>query len=66
MFNYHLTIFNRWGNKVFEAAPYTNTWDGTSQFGSAFGEGLPESTYYYVLDLGNGTDPYTGYIYLRR
>ena len=61
-------VFNRWGNKVYEASPYTNAqaWDGTSQFGSAFGEGLPESTYYYVLDLGNGTDPYTGYIYLRR
>ena len=64
------TIFNRWGNKVFEASPYTNgvtqTWDGTSQFGSMFGEQLPESTYYYVLDLGNDTDPYTGFIYLRR
>jgi len=64
------TIFNRWGSKVFEAAPYTNgvgqAWDGTSQFGAAFGEKLPESTYYYILDLGNGTDAYTGYIYLRR
>ena len=62
------TIFNRWGNKVFEATPYTNyqAWDGTSQFGAAFGEKLPESTYYYILDLGNGVDPYTGFIYLRR
>lgn len=60
------TVYNRWGNKVYEASPYTNQWDGTSQFGSAFKEGLPESTYYYVLDLGNGSDPYTGYIYLRR
>ncbi len=60
------TVFNRWGNKVYEATPYTNQWDGTSQFGSAFKEGLPESTYYYILDLGNDADPYTGYIYLRR
>ena len=59
-------VFNRWGNKVYEAAPYTNQWDGTSQFGSAFKEGLPESTYYYVLDLGTDADPYTGFIYLRR
>lgn len=60
------TVFNRWGNKVFEATPYTNTWDGTSQFGAAFGEVLPESTYYYVLDPGTGDDAFTGYIYLRR
>lgn len=59
-------VFNRWGNKVFEATPYTNTWDGTSQFGSAFGELLPESTYYYVLDPGTGDEAFTGYIYLRR
>lgn len=66
--NNDFTVFNRWGNKVYEASPYTNlqAWDGTSQFGSAFGEGLPESTYYYVLNLGNGTDAYTGFIYLRR
>ncbi|MBX2979710.1 MAG: gliding motility-associated C-terminal domain-containing protein [Flavobacteriales bacterium] len=61
-----ITIFNRWGNKVYEAAPYTNQWDGTSQFGSVYGEKLPESTYYYVLDLGDGSDAYTGFIYLRR
>ncbi len=60
------TVFNRWGNKVFEATPYTNTWDGTSQFGSAFGELLPESTYYYVLDPGTGDEVFNGYIYLRR
>ncbi len=64
--NNSFIVFNRWGNKVFEAAPYTNTWDGTSQFGAAFGEHLPESTYYYVLDPGTGDESFTGYIYLRR
>jgi gliding motility-associated-like protein len=59
-------VFNRWGSKVLDQSPYANDWDGTSQFGSAFGEQLPESTYYYVLDLGDGSDAYTGYIYLRR
>lgn len=59
-------VFNRWGNKVYEATPYTNQWDGTSQFGSAFKEGLPEGTYYYILEAGNGKDPFTGFIYLRR
>ena len=28
--NNTFTVFNRWGNKVFESTPYVNTWDGTS------------------------------------
>ena len=31
-----------------------------------FGEKLPESTYYYVLDLGDDKESHTGYIFLRR
>src|SRR5690606_30652868 len=54
-------VFNRWGNKVLDRSPYTSDWDGTNQFGSVFGEQLPESTYYYVLDLNNGDQPYTGF-----
>ena len=61
-----LQIFNRWGNKVYEQSPYNNEWDGTSQFGAMFGEKLPESTYYYVLDLGDDKESHTGYIFLRR
>ncbi|MBK6410434.1 MAG: gliding motility-associated C-terminal domain-containing protein [Flavobacteriales bacterium] len=64
--NNTFTVFNRWGNKVFESTPYVNTWDGTSQFGSVYGEKLPESTYYYVLDPGTGGDVFNGFIYLRR
>ncbi|MBL7953302.1 MAG: gliding motility-associated C-terminal domain-containing protein [Flavobacteriales bacterium] len=64
--NNNFVVFNRWGNKVFEATPYTNTWDGTNQFGGPLGEELPESTYYYVLDPGTGDEAFTGYIYLRR
>jgi gliding motility-associated-like protein len=61
-----LQIFNRYGNLVLDRAPYNNDWDGRSQTGALFGDILPESTYYYVLDLGNDTEAYTGYIYLRR
>jgi gliding motility-associated-like protein len=64
--NNKFTVFNRWGNKVFEASPYTNTWDGRSQFGVVYGEILPESTYYYVLELDDDSDDHNGSIFLRR
>jgi gliding motility-associated-like protein len=61
------TIFNRWGNKVFSASPYENTWDGTSTSGlKVGGDQLPVGTYFYILDLGDGSDVYKGTIYLNR
>ena len=63
----HLTIFNRWGNVVFESTNYKNDWNGESYNVTTVGDGpLPIGTYYYVLDLNNGTDPYKGFIYLNR
>jgi len=60
-------IFNRWGNKVYEASPYENTWDGKSTMGLRVGgDDLPVGTYFYVLDLGDGSKVYKGTIYLNR
>jgi trimeric autotransporter adhesin len=60
-------VFNRWGNQVHEAAPYSNEWDGsTKQDIQVGGNELPVGTYFYVLDLGDGSKPYKGYIYLNR
>lgn len=42
-------IFNRWGNKVFEARPYKNDWDGRTKEGKE----LPSASYYYILRLHN-------------
>jgi len=62
-----IIIFNRWGDKVFEASPYQNTWDGTSTIGIRMGGNeLPIGTYFYLLDLGNSTDVIKGTIYLNR
>jgi gliding motility-associated-like protein len=62
-----ITIFNRWGNKVFEASPYTNNWDGTNSFGITIGgDELPVGTYFYILDLGNDSDVIKGNIFLNR
>ena len=65
--NNTLTIFNRWGDKMFEATPYKNEWNGDSQTGIRVGGNkLPTGTYFYVLDLGNETAIYKGIVYLNR
>jgi len=49
-FNAKLTVFNRWGDKVYESAPYQNDWDGTCGTPMCIGKGpLPEGTYYYSI-----------------
>ena len=61
------TIFNRWGDEVFSAKPYQSTWDGKSTKGVRVGgDDLPVGTYFYILDLGNGSSIYKGTIYLNR
>ncbi|GJM30829.1 MAG: hypothetical protein DHS20C17_34640 [Cyclobacteriaceae bacterium] len=42
--DHKLTIFNRWGDTVYESLDYQNDWDGTYN-----GELLPAGTYLYVL-----------------
>lgn len=66
--NNTLMIFNRWGNKVYEKRPYDNSWQGESTEGGEFGSSatLPAGTYFYILDLGNGTPALDGYVYLKR
>jgi len=62
-----IVIYNRWGDKVYEANPYQNTWDGKSTLGLKIGgDKLPIGTYFYVLDLGDGSKIYKGTIYLNR
>ncbi len=68
-----ITIFNRWGAKVYENNNYQNEWSGQSQnVMNIGGDQLPEGTYYYQIVLGgfdNTPDKgklYTGYVYLKR
>ena len=66
--NNTLEIYNRWGNLVYSKEGYDNTFDGTSNGRSVFNknEKLPVGTYYYILDLGDGTPRYSGWLYLMR
>jgi gliding motility-associated-like protein len=59
-----LSVFNRWGNLVYQKAPYDNSWNGrasSSVFGS---DELPEGTYYYILKMGGKL--YKGSVYIKR
>lgn len=51
-----VTVFNRWGMKVFNTAGYDSPWDGCMEDGKL----LPTATYFYVIDLGDGTEPISG------
>lgn len=63
----HVIILNRWGDKVFEASPYENNWDGRNHFGLRVGgDVLPEGTYFYIIDLGDGSAKRKGYIFLTK
>ncbi|MGI4862928.1 MAG: gliding motility-associated C-terminal domain-containing protein [Janthinobacterium lividum] len=56
--NNHVLVFNRWGNKIFEASNYgrASEWKGTIN-----GQPAPIGTYYYVITLGNNNNKaYTG------
>jgi gliding motility-associated-like protein len=62
-----IVIFNRWGDKVYTKDNYQNTWDGTATVGIHVGQNeLPIGTYFYVLDLGDGSKVIKGTIYLNR
>jgi gliding motility-associated-like protein len=60
-----VSIYDRWGNKVFEKANYDNV-NGAFAGISSSGKELAEGTYYYVLDKGNGSQRITGFIMLKR
>ena len=62
------TIYSRWETVVIQEAPYKNDWGGEQRLGFPKNDGgdLPEGTYFYILDLGNGQLPFKGFIYLKR
>jgi gliding motility-associated-like protein len=57
----HLCIFNRYGQEVFTAEPYTDQWHGQG----SNGDELPTGTYYYMIKLAGGESK-TGWVYINR
>jgi len=58
--NNNLKIYNRWGNRVFDQDGYRNTWIGDWE-----GVDLPDGTYYYLFDTGEG-NVLSGYLQIHR
>ena len=61
--NNEVMIFNRWGNQVFYKKGYTNNdgWYGTWE-----GQNLPDGTYFYIINTGEGDEPTSGYVQIQR
>jgi gliding motility-associated-like protein len=55
-------VYNRWGEKVFKSGKgYFKEWDGTSN-----GIDLPMDSYYYSIDLFDGTEKFVGIVSIIR
>lgn len=63
--NNHVTIFNRWGDAVFEVSNYNNTDRAFKGLGKN-GQKLPSGTYYYKIEFTGGRKMQIGYLSLKR
>jgi gliding motility-associated-like protein len=63
--NNKVSIFNRWGSKVFEVSNYNNT---TNVFRGLTDNGneLPSGTYFYKIEFNSGRKSESGYLTLKK
>ena len=61
----HVSVFNRWGDLVFETDDYNND-DRVFKGVSNGGKDLPSGIYYYKIEFPGGQKTRTGYLSLRR
>jgi gliding motility-associated-like protein len=68
--NNNVKIFNRAGQLVFEANHYDNlstVFKGIGENGLyLMGKELPDGTYFYIIDKGDGSEPIPGFLELIR
>ena len=57
-----LSIYNRYGVKVYSKNNYYDQWRGETDNGKI----LPDGTYYYLIEFKNNSNPKTGWIYVIR
>lgn len=56
-------VFNSRGNEIYNKRGYQNDdgWDGTWN-----GKNLPDGTYFYIVSIGKGRQPTSGYVQVQR
>ncbi|MBK8425713.1 MAG: gliding motility-associated C-terminal domain-containing protein [Lewinellaceae bacterium] len=63
-----LVVYNQWGDKVYEAAPYSNdealAWRGTLD--GQPGKDLPDGVYFYIFKPGPNEATVKGFIEIFR
>jgi len=58
--NNTLSVFSKWGTEIFNKKNYQNDWSGIWE-----GQPIPDGTYFYVFEDGNGST-YSGYVQVNR
>lgn len=56
-----IKVYNRWRHEIFASNNYKNDWGGVYNTNT---EKLPAGSYLYIIDLGNGTSPLQGWIFI--
>ena len=68
--NNTVQIYNRWGNKIHEIRGYNNNdraWGSEASIGLVVGSTkVPDGTYFYLIDLGDGSPPRKGFVTVHR
>nr|WP_321412000.1 LamG-like jellyroll fold domain-containing protein [uncultured Allomuricauda sp.] len=59
--NNQVKVFNKWGHQVFATKSYRNNWEGVYKENR---EKLPAGSYLYVIELGDGSEPIQGWIFI--
>ncbi|MRX66331.1 BspA family leucine-rich repeat surface protein [Maribacter luteus] len=54
-------VYNRWGHEVFSAIGYQNDWGAIYNNKS---EKVPTGSYYYIINLNDGSAPQDGWIFI--
>ncbi|MBL7910281.1 MAG: gliding motility-associated C-terminal domain-containing protein [Bacteroidia bacterium] len=62
-----LTVFNRWGNKIYENGEYDNVWNAYPNVSNTLGNNkVPQGTYYYIIEFIDGDkETRTGFVVIQ-